>query len=49
MEIQQNRHDFTEDQATGPPPLVGAVRQALAMPGGQKHPAEVIDITEQVF
>ena len=49
MEIDQNRHDFTEGQATGPPPLAGTVRQELAMPGGQEQPAEVIDITEQVF
>ena len=49
METNQNRHDFAEGQATGPPPLAGAVGQEPAMLGRQEHPAEIVDVTEQVF
>lgn len=49
MEVDQNRHDFAEDQPAGAPPLARAASQELAMPGGQEHPAKIIDVAEQVF
>lgn len=46
MEINQDRHDFTEGQTTGTPSLAGTFRQELTMPSGQEDLAELINVTE---